>query len=544
MSVNDGTYSKKQTSLGKNQTQSQNAQGRWVVTTKAAAPKSGNTPAANSYTDFRNEFASGINSSINNTAPGKTVNPTSAADVMMWGIPAKYASEFSAQFNLQLKAGVYDSFGNVSTKAIATAIRTASGLTSQKFNVKENVLFDPIQKFFGIKDMNSESPKTGLGKVAISIEDAAGNWAFVTNPGNSGVSKLGSTLPNIPKASSTPPGGGGVSAEAAATINAKASAQVSAYDGVLNTLDSWGMVPLMPTKPTNTNDPIAMADYQAKLDTYTKDTKIMNDIKNMVYGASTQQVNQAILLDYVRGTDAYKQAFPGLAQRNAQVNASEHLTESAYQNLISTYRGTSTQYGLPTLSNAQIASLVQNNISASEFNERVTKGYTAALNADPATRAQLAKFGVNTSDLAHYYLDPKNSISKIEQTTAAAALSGYSQNVGLKGMTESGARELADRVNLGVGSAYGTTSMGTMQQSLLNASRDVQLTAAAPGSGRQTVTTDQLIGSQVAGYGGTNQIAEQTQVARAEQSATQQFSKGGGYAESGRGVSGIGSAKS
>lgn len=544
MSTNDGTYSKKQTGLGKNQTQSQNAQGRWVVTTKTSTPKKGSTPApTNDNTSYQNKLLTDINNQVNNTAPGKTVNPTNPADVQMWGIPAKYASEFSAQLNLQLKAGVYDSFGNVSNKAMSTAIRTAVGLTSQKFNIKESVLFDPIQKFYGIKNMNSESPTTGLGKVAISIQNAAGNWAFVTNPGNTGVVKLASTIPTVPTSSTTPAGGGGVSAEAAATIDAKASAQISAYDAVLNTLDSWGMVPVKPTKPTS-DDPAAMAKYTADLATWNADQGIMNHVKNMVYGSATQQVNQAMLLDYVRGTQAYKNAFPGLAERNAQSDASEHLTESAYQTLISTYRGTAAQYGLPTISQAQIATLVQNNISASEFNERVTKGYTAALNADPATRAQLAKFGVNTSDLASYYLDPKNSLPKIEQATAAAAIAGYSQNVGLKGMSESGARELADRVNLGVGSAYGTTSMGSMQQSLLNASRDVQLTAAAPGSSRQTVTTDQLIGSQVAGYGGTSQVAEQVQVARAEQSATQPFSKGGGYAENGKGITGIGSAKS
>jgi len=226
------------------------------------------------------------------------------------------------------------------------------------------------------------------------------------------------------------------------------------------------------------------------------------------------------------------------------MGVAQHMTEQDYMNYVSSIHGTAQQYGIPKLDNKQIAALVQNDVSAAEFSERVTKGYTAAMNADPATRAQLAKFGVNTSDLASYYLDPKNSLPKIEQATAAATLAGYSQNIGLRGMSESGARELADRVNLGAGSAYGTMSMMAAQNALSGASRDVQLTAAAPGSGRQTVTTDQLIGSQVAGYGGTNQIAEQAQVARAEQSATQQFSKGGGYAESGRGVSGIGSAKS
>jgi hypothetical protein len=95
----------------------------------------------------------------------------------------------------------------------------------------------------------------------------------------------------------------------------------------------------------------------------------------------------------------------------------------------------------------------------------------------------------------------------------------------------------------GAANPYAAYSMSQLRSDLATAAKDVQLTAKAPGSGRPTVTTDQLIGSQVAGYAGTNQAAEQVQVARAEQGATQAFNKGGGYDTTSKGVTGLGSAR-
>jgi len=467
-----------------------------------------------------------------------TIGQMDATSLQMYGIPKQYIAAFLADINPKLKAGVY-SGSTISAYKLQTAIEASAGKVAGR---NSGQIINAFKSYFGIKK-DSTSTSDGWGRLATGITRAGGVWAVAASPGTAGAPNVvGTFVP--PKTTGTPSSPGGVSAQAAAEINAKASAQVSAYDTVLNTLDSWGMAPKKPEPPANKNDAAAMAAYTQQLQAFNADESIIGTVKNMVFGAASQQVNTKVLLDYVRGTAAYQAAFPGLTERNTKMGVAQHMTEQDYMNYVSSIHGTAQQYGIPKLDNKQIAALVQNDVSAAEFSERVTKGYTAAMNADPATRAQLAKFGVNTSDLASYYLDPKNSLPKIEQATAAATLAGYSQNIGLRGMSESGARELADRVNLGAGSAYGTMSMMAAQNALLGASRDVQLTAAAPGSGRQTVTTDQLIGSQVAGYGGTNQIAEQTQVARAEQSATQQFSKGGGYAESGRGVSGIGSAKS
>ena len=323
-----------------------------------------------------------------------------------------------------------------------------------------------------------------------------------------------------------------------ADYSASRSAQANAYDNVKNTLLNWGI----------------------------DSTQMDSFVKGLVTNTSGQLVNQNALLDQVRsyvnpatGKSPYQEAFPGLVERNTKGTLDEHMTEAQYQQYVSTIQGVAGQY-LPagTLSKTMISDLVQNNVSASEFQERVTKGYLAAVNADANTKAMLAQYGVDTKNLAAYFLDPGSinqgfgkatstgqarSLNTVEQNVAAATIAGYSQGVGLNGLSESGARELADRVNLGAGSAYGSQSMSSINNALLGASKDTLLTKNLPGAGGTTVDTNTLIGSQVAGFQGTTQQQAQTQVLRAEQGRVAPFEKGGGYAETAKGVTGLGSAK-
>jgi len=69
------------------------------------------------------------------------------------------------------------------------------------------------------------------------------------------------------------------------------------------------------------------------------------------------------------------------------------------------------------------------------------------------------------------------------------------------------------------------------------------LTKALPGATAPTVDTNTLIGSQIAGFGGTTQPVAQRQVQLAEEAKAAPFEKGGGYAETAKGVTGLGSAR-
>jgi len=323
-----------------------------------------------------------------------------------------------------------------------------------------------------------------------------------------------------------------------ADYSASRQAQANAYDNVKNTLMNWGI-------------------DSSQMDSF---------VKGLVTNTSGQLVNQDALLDQVRsyvnpatGKSPYQEAFPGLVERNTKGTLDEHMTEAQYQQYVSTVQGVAGQY-LPagTLTKTMISDLVQNNVSASEFQERVTKGYLAAVNADANTKTMLSQYGINTQDLAAYFLDPGSisqgfgkatatgqarSLNTVEQNVAAATIAGYAQGVGLNGLSQSGARELADRVNLGAGSAYGSQSMSSINNALLSASKDSQLMGVTPGAQGTPLDVNTMIGSQVAGFQGTSQVQAQAAVMRAEQARVAPFEKGGGYAETAKGVTGLGSAK-
>ena len=316
--------------------------------------------------------------------------------------------------------------------------------------------------------------------------------------------------------------------------SATATQQVNAFDNMQTQLAAWGL----------------------KAD--------INDIKTLIFKNGDHLVNTGVLGDIIRGTvktgdakmDAkfkanYEAAFPGLNDHNASLGiGSEKMTEAQYQQYVQTVQGIAQQYGLPQgfVSKQEIAQLIKGNVSASEFSDRVVHLYTAANNADPATKQMLQQYyGLSTGDLAAHFADPKKAYPLLERQLTASALGGYANNVGLQGISQSQAEELANRINQGgvssTGASMNAQSMASMQQSLLTAAKDTALTRATPGASEPTITNTQLIGSQVGGFAGTNQVAEQTQVARAEQAKAAPFEKGGGYAETAKGVVGIGSAR-
>jgi len=315
-------------------------------------------------------------------------------------------------------------------------------------------------------------------------------------------------------------------ANALATSQATASAQANAFDNVANYLDQWGLG--------------SMSNY----------------VKQLVTQNGSYLTNVNALLDAVRnykapdGTSPYEAAFPGLKQHNNSVGpGSEHMTEAQYQQYVQAVQGLAGQYALPNgfITKQNIGNWIANNVSASEIEQRMKYGYEAAAKADANTQNILkTQYGMNMGQIAAYMLDPTHALDVIEKQVASATLQGYAQDVGLKGVGQKQGEELANMVNVGAGSVGSgdiTTRMSGVQSALLQASRDQPLTAKAPGTAGTTIDTNQLIGAQLAGFGGTTQAADQAAVQRAEQSRTAQFQQGGGFEESQKGVIGAGSAK-
>ena len=284
---------------------------------------------------------------------------------------------------------------------------------------------------------------------------------------------------------------------------------------------------------------------------------LVTKIKNLVLKEGDHVVTTGQLNDFIRSQPEYEQAFPGLQKynMNAAKMGMKPITENAYLALQDSYTNTARNFDLPAgfLTTKEIGNLVEGGVSAKEFEDRIMMGYNAARNADPQTRAILQQqYGLSQGDLTAYFLNPKTAESTLTNRMASASLQGYAKNVGLD-MSQAGGESLANmiRSSSAIGTAsgaavqnpYATVTLQSAESAISKAAQDAQLQKNLPGSNMPTVSADQQIGAQIAGYMGTNQAAEQAQVGRAEQARVAPFEKGGGYAETAKGVTGLGSAR-
>jgi hypothetical protein len=329
---------------------------------------------------------------------------------------------------------------------------------------------------------------------------------------------------------------------AVANITATAQAKIGAYETLNQTLTNYDLASVAP------------------------------QVYNWVFQNGI--TNPKELMDLVRSTDQYKQQFAGLIeqQQNAASSGTKPLTEAGYMALTQSYLNTAQTAGLPTSMLTQVdpktkrtvmADLVAGDVSAAEFSRRVSMGYQAVSTLPQSVQdAFMKQYGLTQGDLAAYFLDPEKGMQAItnkqsaesqanqlavqRQREALGANLGYSaQSAGLQGFTTGQASDLGEMVRVaGLGNAqdpYNTLTLGQAQKALQTASKDVALTGSAPGGTAPTVDTATLIGAQVAGYEGTNLQAAQSTALKAAQAAAAPYEKGGGYAETAKGVTGVGS---
>jgi hypothetical protein len=310
----------------------------------------------------------------------------------------------------------------------------------------------------------------------------------------------------------------------------------------------------------------AQASASGKIGSY---ETLVSTLNNYDLGSLASQVHDWVfkngitnpreLMQLVRDTSQYKQQFAGLIdqQKNAAATGGKPLTEASYMNLVGSYQQTAQAAGLPMsmltavdpkTKRTVMADLVAGDVSAAEFSRRVAMGYQAVNSLPQQVQdAFMQQHGVTKGQLAAYFLDPEKGQSAIDrEKQALGANLGYNaQTAGLQNFTGQQAMDLGEMVRVaGLGNAqdpYNTLTLGQAQKALQTASKDVALTGSAPGGKAPTVDTTTLIGAQVAGYEGTNLQAAQTTANRAAQAAAAPFEKGGGYAETAKGVTGVGS---
>lgn len=134
---------------------------------------------------------------------------------------------------------------------------------------------------------------------------------------------------------------------------------------------------------------------------------------------------------------AYIKRFKGNeTRRTAGLNV---LTEGEYLALENSYTETLKAYGLESYfgidantKQAAIADVIGKDISAVEFNSRVSTAVDRVAKADTATKKAFGDFyGISETDLVKYFLDPAKSLVDLKEKATTAEIGGAALGQGL-----------------------------------------------------------------------------------------------------------------
>jgi len=130
----------------------------------------------------------------------------------------------------------------------------------------------------------------------------------------------------------------------------------------------------------------------------------------------------------LRKTTAYINRFRGNEiRRAAGLNV---VSEATYLELENSYNETLRAFGLQgyfgvdrKASQSRMADIIGNDITATEFKDRIDTVVTRVNNADPNIKATLKSFyGIQDDDLVKYFLNPKENLPKLQEKVLSAEI--------------------------------------------------------------------------------------------------------------------------
>jgi hypothetical protein len=242
--------------------------------------------------------------------------------------------------------------------------------------------------------------------------------------------------------------------------------------------------------------------------------------------------SDAIFLS-IREEDKYKERFAGNEIRRSK--GLGDLSPATYVALEDSYRQTLRSNGIPADlfdTPAELAELIANDVSVSEFNSRIETARSLMQDAPASVRDQMSRlFNVTEGQLLAYYIDPDKALPVLkEQERAARIGSAAVENAGMQ-LSTSVAEDLSRR-----GFTEDEARVGFSKVSKLGE-------LAQTFAGEQNITEQQIIASQF----GFDTQAEKDLAKRKEQRVGE-FKRGGSYTRtsgvtSGSIETGIGKAK-
>jgi hypothetical protein len=147
-------------------------------------------------------------------------------------------------------------------------------------------------------------------------------------------------------------------------------------------------------------------------------TSLIPKIKELAISGATQDTITLQLQE----TPEYQKRFRANQERvkkNLQV-----LSASDYLNVEDAYRQVLRSYGLTQFDNDEyVSQFIANDMSPTTLSNRVVTAVQRIRNADPAISTTLRRYyGIGTSDLVAYVLDPEQQFEKIQRQVAAAEI--------------------------------------------------------------------------------------------------------------------------
>jgi hypothetical protein len=145
---------------------------------------------------------------------------------------------------------------------------------------------------------------------------------------------------------------------------------------------------------------------------------LINKIKDLAIDGATESTITLALQE----SEEYKTRFKANQTRIAKGLAV--LQPAEYLNLEDGYRQVLRAYGLKQFdTDAYVQQFIANDMSPTEFSNRVVTAVQRVQNADPAILQQLRQYyGVGQQDLVAYVLDPEQQFQKIERQVAASEI--------------------------------------------------------------------------------------------------------------------------
>jgi len=130
----------------------------------------------------------------------------------------------------------------------------------------------------------------------------------------------------------------------------------------------------------------------------------------------------------LRKTTSYINRFRGNEIRRA--SGLNVISEATYLELENSYNETLRAFGLQgyfgadrKVSQSRMADIIGNDISATEFKDRIDTVVTRVNNSDPNIKATLKSFyGIQDDDLVKYFLNPKENLPKLQEKVLSAEI--------------------------------------------------------------------------------------------------------------------------